>query len=510
MSQDSLKKRYISKLASNLVKFGLGFVTLGILPQALGPEAYGNLGYLTDFFTRTIKFLRTGVSAYLPKLSKRQDDKKLIGFYIYYICIIAFMILVGIYGAIIVGFQNIIWPDQKGIFIFAAALFAVLNLISEFFRSTIDAFGYTFRFEMAFILKNIFATGLILLLYFTKTLTLESVFLMQYILLLFVIIAGWRILRKYKIYLYKQLSLTKKDVLRYTKEYYHYSHPLFINGLVVYCVFIGDRWLLQTYFGSLEQGYYTLALKIGSIIFLFTSAMSTLLVREMSLKYKNNNKKEIKELFRRYIPLFYFITVYFAAFVSINAETVTFIIGGNEYQNSSTIVAVMAFYPVFQTYGQLGGTVFLATERTTILRNVGISTGLTGFILSFVFITSYGLGMGAQGLAIKMILVQFVAVNIYLWINTKFLDESFQKFFAHQLIVIVLLLIIAKFSKYLAVIITNQVYINFLVNGVIYSIITLLLIIMYPRIIVTKKTELLLFYHNFKTSVGKYLWTPKY
>jgi len=84
LSQDSLKKRYVSKLASNLVKFALGFVTLGIVPRVLGPEAYGNYGFLTNFFNRTMKFLSFGVpTAYYIKISKRQNEKKLIGPYLY-------------------------------------------------------------------------------------------------------------------------------------------------------------------------------------------------------------------------------------------------------------------------------------------------------------------------------------------------------------------------------------------------------------------------------------------
>jgi len=90
-TQDSLKKRYTSKLTSKLVQFGLGFITLGMVPRALGTEAYGNFGYLTNFFTRTTKFLKFGITAaYYSKLSRRQNEKKLIGFYAYYVVLIMF------------------------------------------------------------------------------------------------------------------------------------------------------------------------------------------------------------------------------------------------------------------------------------------------------------------------------------------------------------------------------------------------------------------------------------
>lgn len=494
MAQDSLKKRYASKLASKLVQLALGFVTIGMIPRALGPENYGNLGYLTNFFTRTIKFLKFGTpSAYYTKLSRRQNEKKLIGFYAYYIFLLTVLVFIGTLGVIKVGFQDIIWPGQDGIFIFAAALYAVLYFISDAVRNTNDAFGYTFKFEITFILQSILATGLILVLYFTNALTLRSCFLMQYFLLLFVIIAGWRILRKHEIYLAKELRLAKEEVAGYIKEFYHYSHPLFLNALVVYFVVIADRWFLQKFYGSVEQGYYTLALRVGGIIFLFTSSMSTLLLREMSLNYKDGKKEGIKRLFRKHLPLFYFIAAYFAVFISFNAETISLIIGGAEYKNASVVIAVMAFYPVHQTYGQLGGSVFLATERTKIIRNIGVSTGILGLPLSFLLIAPaglYGLGMGATGLAIKMVLIQFISVNIYLWINTRFLNLSFLKFFGHQLIVIVFLYMVAKSAQYFTAIIIKNMVINFIISGAIYSILVLIIVILYPRIIAMTRNDL--------------------
>ena len=83
-STDSLNKRYFSKLTSNIIKFLLGFVTVGIIPRALGPISYGSFNFLTDFFLKTVKFLKFGVpAAYFTKLSSNQSDRKIIKFYIY-------------------------------------------------------------------------------------------------------------------------------------------------------------------------------------------------------------------------------------------------------------------------------------------------------------------------------------------------------------------------------------------------------------------------------------------
>jgi O-antigen/teichoic acid export membrane protein len=492
--QDSLNKRFTAKLSNNLVKLALGFITIGLLPRVLGPETYGNYGYITNFYTRTIKFLSFGVpTAYYIKLSKRQHEKKIIVFFIYYSILLIFLLITSTFGFITVGLQGIIFPEQKEIIIYATVLLVVLNFVSNSLRATNDAFGYTVKYELVILVQNIMASGLVVLLYYTNTLTLGTYFLMQYFILLFVIISGLNVLRRQEISLSNKLSLAKKEMVRYIKEFYQFSHPLFINSLVVFFIVIADRWLLQYFYGSLEQGYYTLALRTGSIVFIFTSAMSSLLVRDMSDSFQNNNIKDIKHLFRKYIPLFYFVTAYMAVFISLNAETIIFIIGGSEYKKASTVLAVISLYPIHQVYGQLSGSVFLATEKTRILRNIGISTGLAGFIISLFLLSpvSYlGFEMGAIGLAIKMVLVQFITVNIILWFSARFLNLSFIKFFGHQLIVLSILFLLAKLSLYMTDFISTHILNNFIISGIIYSLLVLSTILLYPRIIVKTRRDL--------------------
>ena len=102
-------------------------------------------------------------------------------------------------------------------------------------------------------------------------------------------------------------------------------------------------------------------------------------------------------------------------------------------------------------------------------------------------------GMGALGLVIKMVLMQFISVNISLLVITRFLKLSFKKFFGHQLIVIIILLILANISLFIASLISNQVIVNFFVSGFIYSIFVFMLILVYPNIIFKTKLELSLF-----------------
>jgi O-antigen/teichoic acid export membrane protein len=54
---DSLHRRYFFKLATGFVGLGLSLVTQAIIPRGLGPRAYGDFAFLSNFFTQVVAFL---------------------------------------------------------------------------------------------------------------------------------------------------------------------------------------------------------------------------------------------------------------------------------------------------------------------------------------------------------------------------------------------------------------------------------------------------------------------
>ena len=114
-----------------------------------------------------------------------------------------------------------------------------------------------YKYEFTFILQSIFSACLIVTLYFAGILNLTSYFIMHYLVSTFVIVSGWRILYANKVRVSEHMKLAKGEIIKYIKEFYIYSHPLILQALVVYIVVVIDRWLLQKYYGSLEQGFFT-------------------------------------------------------------------------------------------------------------------------------------------------------------------------------------------------------------------------------------------------------------
>ena len=81
MSQDTLKKRYLSRIISRVIHALFGLVTVGLVPRSLGPSDFGNFTFLHLFFNRLFNLMDFNVSnAFFTKFSKRQSEKKLLSF----------------------------------------------------------------------------------------------------------------------------------------------------------------------------------------------------------------------------------------------------------------------------------------------------------------------------------------------------------------------------------------------------------------------------------------------
>ena len=94
---DSLGKRYFYKLLTNLVSLPVYFVTQAIIPRGLGPQAYGDFNFLTNFFSQVMGFLDMGTSiGFYTKLSQRPHETALVSFYFYFLLVSVITLLGGV------------------------------------------------------------------------------------------------------------------------------------------------------------------------------------------------------------------------------------------------------------------------------------------------------------------------------------------------------------------------------------------------------------------------------
>ena len=102
----------------------------------------------------------------------------------------------------------------------------------------------------------------------------------------------------------------------------------------------------------------------------------------------------------------------------------------------------------------------------------------------------HGLTLGAFGLALKMITYQFFLINIQLYFNSKFLSIKFLPLLLHQFAVMAIFYLIAfACSSLLAMIGFNNI-IQIILCGLLYLILSLMLVYTFPIIIYKKRKDL--------------------
>lgn len=497
MSSPSLHSRYAAKLSTNLIGLAINLVTQAIIPRGLGPKAYGDFNYLSNFFSQLMPFLSLSTSTgFYTKISQRQNEFGLISFYFQFNGLSTIALFIFIVGSQLTGISGILWLDQNICYVYMAGVWGALTWLAMLLTQVADAYGITVSTEVARIAQRCLGLFIVLALFLYNQLNLIHFFFYQYgVLLLLILSFIWIIGHTGHSFLQKW-RLHEHQIKSYIKEFYHYSHPLFFFALIGMVVGILERWLLQKYGGSIEQGFFSLSYQIGAVCFLFTSAMTSLIMREFSIAFGNNDLREMARLFRRYIPLLYGVAAYFGCFACVHAEEITYIFAGGSFAGAALPVMIMSLYPIHQTYGQLSGSVFFAAGQTKLYRNIGLLYMALGLPIAYVMlapVTQFGLDAGAVGLAIKFVIVNFIIVNVQLYFNARLLNLRFVKYFGHQIFCAGLLLGVALLSK--AAVdqvggLQDKIIAGFLLAGILYTMLVTALIYVLPVVFGLRRDDI--------------------
>ncbi len=502
---DSFKKRYFYKLFFSLINFLFNLVVQIIIPRSLGPARYGDFNFLTNFFSQLSVFLDMGTSTcFYTKLSQRSKEQGLVSFYfIFSSVVLAFMIILTVVS-MMAGIDSVLWPNQQALYVCLAIGLGFIIWFSQIINSITDAYGLTVPAEKLKIFQKLAAFCLLLMLLIMQYLNLLSYFLFNYAIWLIFIFLLIRLIVKSDYFAKEKMVITSERMREYAKEFWTFSHPFFAYSLIVLITGIFDRWILQVYGGSIQQGFYSLSFQIGAICLILTGAMTPLFMRELSIAHSNNDLSQMKKIFTCFAPLMYTITAFLSCFVAVQADKIVSVFGGHSFKGASIVVAIMAFYSIHQTYGQLSSSVFFATAQTKLYRNIGIIITVIGLPVTYFLIApsnKMGMDAGAVGLAIKMVGLNIVGVNIQLWFNAKQLAFSFWRCLGHQIIIVGVFIVLALTGNYMA---TSLLKLNgeiliFVVSGVIYSIMAVAIVYLFPIMMGIRRADI----HIFMSEFGK-------
>ena len=178
MTEDSLKKRYIFKLTSNIIGLIISLFTQAIIPRGLGPRAYGDFSFLSNFFNQVVGFFDMGTSiGFYTKLSQRQKETDIVVFYTWFAIATSLLLFLIVLVVSKTPFAVKIWPDQIDFYVYLSAIWGILMWYSQILTKIVDAYGLTVSGEMARNIQKILGLILIGILFFYDKLNLKNFFL---------------------------------------------------------------------------------------------------------------------------------------------------------------------------------------------------------------------------------------------------------------------------------------------------------------------------------------------
>lgn len=203
-----------------------------------------------------------------------------------------------------------------------------------------------------------------------------------------------------------------------------YCRPLVLYTWVSFAYGFADRWLLQGLGGSVQQGYFSLGQQFAAISLLFTAAVLRVFWKEVAeARERGEHERSSRLFFSASRSLFFLSTAMCAMVMPFSPEVLAWTVGA-AFEGAWLAMAVLMLFPAFQTVGQIQGAFLYATGETKAYAVLSIVIMLLSLPITYLFLASpeavvAGLGLGALGVAVKMLLVQFVTVTVQAWLIAR-------------------------------------------------------------------------------------------
>ena len=498
---DSVKKRYFYTLGSSVINLIVGLVTAGIVPRSLGPKMYGSFSFLQSTFQNIINFLemKTG-DAFFTYNAKQKNSLAIIKWYLKFSLLLLVSLAIITTISIFTGFHTNVWPDQQITLIILGSVLGILVWFKSIVFRYGDSKGVTVVIQKLNIFFIVIFTAILVLMYFAHQINIYSYFIYLIVTTSIYIIILVVIYIKYSVGINRNQHTSKveKPLIQY---FTRYSLPLLTLSFFSFIQLFFDRWYLQIIGGSVDQAFFNIGWRFAGFCFILTSSMTPIFFREVAAAHSENNTSKMRDIYVKYLPLFYFLSSIIVIFFVTKIDLIIKVFLGNDFIGALFPMIVISFYPIHQTYGQFNGAVLLATERTKLVRNIGIISSIFGILLTVILLAPSsgkilsGFHLGATGLAIKFILVQLIITNVQMVYNARFLKIKAINFFLHQLVSILALIIIVVLTGKAASIffpgdiLLDQI-LNLLTHGALYVISVGLFIYNFPWFIGSSKEEI--------------------
>ena len=440
-------------LAFNIV---VGMVYTPFMISKLGDGLYG-IYSLANSLISFVALLDLGFGQTLVRYisqarvtGNREEEHKLNGFFLrlyLFISLIALIIGIGVVYIYPVVAANTFSLDETYLF---RTVFSILlvNVVISFpmsvFSATLNAYEQFFSLKLTnFIMAVVKYVSMFLLLFFGYKLIAITVvsFICSLAMQCFYLIYSVK-----KIGIKFDFSKIQTDL---TAEIVHFSFFIFLNLMIDFLYSNTDKLILGAVSGTIAVSVYSIGIYFTTYFSELSSAMSGVFMPRIMALYKDNNKKEISNLFNRVGRLqMALLFLVLGGYICLGKEFIRLWVGLS-YRDSYTIGLLIMLPSIVPLTQNVGITIIRAMNIHKYRSYMYMAIAILNVLISIPLALRYG-GIGsAIGTCIATVLGQIVFMNVFYakkaYVNIKEYWKNFFWFFLLSAGVTVLMNFIKKY-----------------------------------------------------------------
>jgi PST family polysaccharide transporter len=205
-----------------------------------------------------------------------------------------------------------------------------------------------------------------------------------------------------------------KISLEKAKELISDSWPLVLSGMAVMVYMKIDQIMLGQMMGDKAVGIYSAAVRISEVWY-FIPMIVVASVFPSILEAKKQNQEKYNERIRNLYALMVWMSITIAIPISFLAEPIVILLFGQEYKESSLVLAIHIWTSVFVFIGVASGKWLIAENYQILSLQRTVVGAVTNIILNYILIPIYGI----VGAALATLCAQIVAAFLFDIIQRK-------------------------------------------------------------------------------------------
>jgi len=493
----SIANRFAFSFSANIIRGIISLLTGLLLARWLGPEDYGRMAFLLVSFLAFKQLLdMSSSSAFFTFIAREDRSYNFFRIYGYWVSIQLLTSMLTILFFIPDSALSVIWSgEEKSLIILALIavffqnmVWIIASRVAEAARETI----YVQKLQTVVVVVHLLA---IILLFSIGKLAISFIFLaliIEWLLASFLAIKTYHRVNSSN---NKVNSSNNKDTIKSVfNEFWVYCLPFIpYVWLGAFYMFI-ERWMLQHWGGAIEQSYFAIAKQFGMVVLLATSSILNIAWKEIAEAYHLGDMNKVELLYKKISYILYLIGAVVAGYTLPWASEILQLTVGSMYAGGYMVFALMLLYPVHQSMGQIGGMMLLATGKTRLKVVLGIVTMLFGVLVAYFMMSPSnsiipGLGLAAEGLAWKMIIVQVLEVNLLAFFIARQFDWSFDWWY--QVSILSTVLAVGWATKIIVISFTqSSLVLTIITSFFVYVFLIICLVYLEPRLIGVNRKKL--------------------